>query len=241
MTTQPTVGACSVCGSYALHFHEEYWRCGRCGVVRTKYDYDARLYGEEYANIYVRYSRADVNIPLNLFRLGLVSRWMGVKDKLLDIGCCVGEFVRFAERYYSCMGYEPNSHARQEACCRTTSPIFDKLDRSIPKVQCVTMFDVIEHIENPKALLGYLSEEYLLKGGVIVITTPNSHAAPDHHSLEKWKHYKPKEHLWIYTEESLASLFTKIGFECLYWGYEESGIRPNNPNNDILTFVVRKL
>src|SRR5690349_3275765 len=116
---------CPVCMSKSTISPEddEYLRCLDCGVLRTKHDYDSTQYGTKYAQNYLKYALSPVNKSLNLFRLGLVARWIKDDATLLDIGCCVGEFIRYAENHYTCDGFEPNQVAANEARKRTCSTI----------------------------------------------------------------------------------------------------------------------
>lgn len=234
---------CPICsGSSTLAPEDrEYIRCTTCGALRTRYTYNPKMYGEGYAQTYIAYARNGVNTPLNLFRLGLVSRWLQQGDKLLDVGCCVGEFVRFAERYYDCIGFEPNSSAATIARRQCNSPISSHLTGH-GTVNCVTMFDVLEHIEKPYEFLEVI-HRMLGLNGFIALTTPNVDviAGWNDQGLRQWKHYKPGEHLFLYTEKSLETLFEKSGFNIIHFGREESDIRPGNPNGDILTCVARRV
>lgn len=241
--TRPSGGACSICGSNTAESDDqEYKRCTHCGVVRTRFNYNPKVYDKAYAVNYVAYAESEVNIPLNLFRLGLVSRWMKTGQRILDVGCCIGEFIRFAEHYYECVGFEPNNYALEKARKRVNSKIISDLNGSTAKVHCITLFDVLEHIEDPKDFLTFLSEKYLLPDGIIALTTPNVAAIPmwQWNEMRRWKHYKPQEHLYLYTESGLQSLCERVGLKPIHWGVEESDIRPGNPNGDILTCVARK-
>jgi 2-polyprenyl-3-methyl-5-hydroxy-6-metoxy-1,4-benzoquinol methylase len=220
----------------------EYIRCLHCGVVRTRYSYDASQYREAYAHNYMKYAKTPVNLPLNLFRLGLISRWLTEGSKILDVGCCVGEFLRFAEKHYTCEGFEPNPIAAREARKRISSHISTSLNGSCNKIHCVTMFDVLEHIEEPYVLLNHI-KDILVPRGIVAITTPNVACIPQwgDELLRRWKHWKPLEHLFLYEERALETMLSKTGFEILHFGSEESDIRPGNPNEDILTCVARKI
>lgn len=234
--------SCTICGEAGSTANDgEYFRCGWCGAIRTKYGYDGSIYGDSYAQTYLQYTTTPTNIPLNLFRLGLVSRWLKKNSKILDVGCCVGEFLKYAEQFYRCFGYEPNRAAADLAVNRVIhTPVKTELDGWHLGYDCITMFDVIEHIENPADFLAGLVG-ILKPRGIIVITTPNADCLPmDDKSVRQWKHWKPREHLYIHTENSLRNLFEKFGLHAIHIGREESDIRPGNPNGDLLTCVARK-
>lgn len=232
---------CPICGSTtAFSSDKEFSRCLGCSAVRTCYNYDAGIYTSAYAQTYVAYAENDLNLPLNLFRLGLVSRWLRKGDGLLDIGCGIGAFIRFAENYYMCVGTEPNQYARRIAQTRCHSAIYSAPNGLASLFQAVTMFDVLEHLENPvKELQSILA--YLSPGGVLVITTPDV-SCPNgaEGSIKSWKHYKPREHLLLHTPSSLHHLADKLDLDVLSIGTEESDIRPGNENGDLLTAVLRK-
>jgi 2-polyprenyl-3-methyl-5-hydroxy-6-metoxy-1,4-benzoquinol methylase len=234
---------CSICGSATLCSSDgEYYRCTSCGAIRTKYDYDASIYDVHYAKTYIAYADNDLNLPLNLFRLGLVSRWLRKGESLLDIGCGIGAFIRFAERYYSCTGVEPNEHALWVARRRCNSAIFGQLNGTIrAHFRAVTLFDVIEHLESPAGILQFIIDNYLQPEGVIVITTPNAGCLGDDESqVKSWKHYKPKEHIFLHTPTSLLLIAKSLNLRVLSIGMEESDIRPGNPNGDLVTMVFRR-
>jgi SAM-dependent methyltransferase len=231
---------CVICGSKVPPFGSgdgEHTRCAHCGVLRTKHSYRANMYGSAYADNYLKYAGSEVNTSLQLFRLGLVSRWLQRGDKILDVGCCVGEFLRFAEKYYGCVGFEPNEKAIEKRRC--SAKIHKTLNGLIRPVKCITMFDVLEHIQEPREFLNTLYLQYLLPGGILIVTTPDVQAVSDR-ELRGWKHYKPEEHLFLYSERGLEILLQSIGFKVIHWGREESDIRPENPNGDIMTCVVRR-
>ncbi len=232
------------CKSTVSPEDDEYLRCLECGVIRTQYDYEASQYSVAYAMNYLEYAKSPVNKSLNLFRLGLVARWLKENSTILDVGCCVGEFLRFAERHYECDGFEPNPVAAREAVKRTHSTIFESLNGH-KQYNCITMFDVLEHIQQPKTLLTHL-DEILRPRGIIAITTPDASCVIDYNSvtidgnIRAWKHWKPREHLFLFTQRSLSILFEGFGFEVVHHGNEESDIRPGNPHRDIITCVVQK-
>lgn len=221
----------------------EHFRCTSCGVLRTNYNYEGSQYGDSYANNYLEYAKSPINQSLNLFRLGLISRWLKEGDSVLDVGCCVGEFLRFAEHYYECYGFEPNKTAATFARARTHDSIIEEEFKDFAThLNCITLFDVIEHIQEPEIFVKFL-RTLLIPRGILVMTTPNIDAVLPYtpKTIKSWKHYKPKEHLFIHSQNSLEIIMKNSDFEIIHWGYEESDIRPDNPNSDIMTCVARRI
>lgn len=242
-----TYKICVACGSLEFYHHEEYVICGACGTLRTIYSYDISQYSDDYAKTYLGYSLTETNLPLNLYRLGLVARFLKGKASILDIGCCIGEFVKFAEPHYNCVGFEPNLSAANIAQHRCSSPIITALNGQFPKFNAITLFDVIEHLEDPVGLLSFLRDNYLEDDGVLVISTPNISAVsldpagvtPE--KLSKWKHYKPKEHLFLFSALAMQQALAKKGFSMIHADTIESDLRPGNPNSDLFTMVGKRV
>ena len=106
-------------------------------------------------------------------------KWIGpiAKNKsLLDFGCDVGGFLLKIREFTSdCAGVEKD---------RSFANILRKLGITIHpdikdlknKFDIITLFHVLEHLKDPKAILKKLSE-YLNPSGSIIIETPNSNDA----------------------------------------------------------------
>ncbi|HKV54444.1 MAG TPA: class I SAM-dependent methyltransferase [Candidatus Binataceae bacterium] len=95
---------------------------------------------------------------------------------LLDIGCAGGQFITEAQaRGWQVAGIEPAPAMRQQAADSLHCTVFDSIEqalRSGQRFDCVSMFEVIEHLVDPVATLREVAG--LLKpGGVIALSTPN--------------------------------------------------------------------
>ena len=106
-------------------------------------------------------------------RMGILKR-AGLESgkTLIDYGCGSGHFVRYArEQGVQAEGYDPYSQEFGDASV---------LDRSY---DFVTAQDVLEHVDDPRALLDDL-KNYVAPGGRMAIGTPNSDAIDLHHPLD---------------------------------------------------------
>jgi SAM-dependent methyltransferase len=80
----------------------------------------------------------------------------------------------------------------------------------IGHVDVIVLFDVIEHLPNPRRTLA-LCHQHLNPGGVIVITTGDFGSAIARVAGVKWRLMTPPQHLWFFTQASFHGLASMLG------------------------------
>jgi SAM-dependent methyltransferase len=73
------------------------------------------------------------------------------------------------------------------------------------------MFDVIEHLFDPRAVLE-ATRRALRPGGLLVVSTPNYDALSRHVLGESWAVLSPLEHLYYFNETTLMRMLGSTGF-----------------------------
>lgn len=128
---------------------------------------------------------------------------------MLDYGCSNGMFVNYLRErgFDKCYGYNP--YASDDDF---SNP--EILDRA--PFDYILLQDVIEHVEDPDALLSKL-DSLLVPGGYILIGTPNAaNIKLDRPDLsDRFNPVHVPYHLHIYSSESLRSLGSKQEWEFL--------------------------
>jgi 2-polyprenyl-3-methyl-5-hydroxy-6-metoxy-1,4-benzoquinol methylase len=82
---------------------------------------------------------------------------------------------------------------------------------------CLTMWDVIEHVRDPSNVL-LRANEMLKTGGYLLMTTPNidgilpRFSYPIASRFGIWRHPEPPQHLFQFSERTIRSLCEKSGF-----------------------------
>ena len=81
----------------------------------------------------------------------------------------------------------------------------------IGSIDLVVLFDVIEHLPDPRATFA-LCHQLLNPGGVIVLTTGDFGSFLARLAGVRWRLMTPPQHLWFFTQESMRRLATGSGF-----------------------------
>jgi len=153
--------------------------------------------------------------------LGLPSR-----GRVLDVGCSDGTFVESAaERGHAAYGIEVSAEALARIPADTrarVAPSYTEAAAWAP-FDCVTFWDVLEHLPDPQEALRE-AKRLLVPGGIVGVCVPvidnlNARLLP-----RTWDQYKPPEHLWYFSRKSMRQLLSSeigpVAFEETAWRRE---------------------
>jgi 2-polyprenyl-3-methyl-5-hydroxy-6-metoxy-1,4-benzoquinol methylase len=213
--------ACRLCSSAQVALHLEVRgqtldRCAECGFVQVR----ERPSAEELAAIYGdgyfakgKYDDVVAQERENQRRLELLAR-AGVPEggRVLDVGCATGDFIAAARDRYAMWGIDVSPSATDAARAKNPSVAsqiatgFVEEQRWSPGFfDAIVMWDVIEHVWDPRAVLRRLVE-HLRPGGALVLSTPDIGAATARLLGRRWAFMTPPEHLGFFTAASLRRL-----------------------------------
>jgi SAM-dependent methyltransferase len=153
-------------------------------------------------------------------RLGKIDQVLGVeRGRLLDLGCGPGFFLDVARSAgWTVQGVEISESASQFA---RESLKLDVVNLPIgaqglpcSNVDLVTMWDVIEHLPDPRGALD-AAHRVLRPGGGLVLTTGDVDSVAARLSGERWHLYNLPEHLYFHTERSIRTLAERAGFRAV--------------------------
>ena len=148
--------------------------------------------------------------------LALIRKNVGSPGRMLEIGTGAGFFLKTAERAgWEATGLEISdeavSFARQELGLNVTKMHAEQLDYPDLAFDAVVMFEVIEHVFQPRHVLEKV-HRVLRPGGVLMISTPNFDALSRIALGKNWAVLSPGEHLYYFTEKTLKALLEVAGF-----------------------------
>ncbi len=175
-----------------------------CGVLRQHVDMTRPQLREWYEQRYfgdgVYYHSYDHDRKIAAMRLDVYDIPPGAK--LLDVGAGNGAFVdECVSQYIDAWGQD----IANESNGRTWVGELEGVAFPAHRFGVVTMHDVLEHVPDPKAMLREVART-LQPGGRLIVDFPRFHHEEGVH------HWKATEHLWMLTEDELASLIHDCGY-----------------------------
>lgn len=192
-------------------------RCRACRLAFT----DARS-APPPAELYPPFEQSDTaaqrsaRSALSLFTLQRARLVEAAKPsgRLLDYGAGAGGFARFmAGRGFETVGLEPYSLGTtlEEPNLRLVRAPLAKVKAELGKFDVITMWHVLEHLEQPLPLLAEL-RSMLAPGGVLVVSVPNFASWQAEVFKGGWFHLDPPRHLLQFEPATLEACLQRAGF-----------------------------
>jgi SAM-dependent methyltransferase len=192
-------------------------RCANCRLAFT----DARK-APPPSELYPPFEQSDTAAQrqarqaLSLFTLQRARLVEAVKPsgRLLDYGAGAGGFARFmAGRGFESVGLEPYSLGTtlEEKNLKLVRAPLDSVKASLGTFDVITMWHVLEHLEQPVPLLEAL-KSMLKPGGALVVSVPNFSSWQSVVFRGGWFHLDPPRHLLQFEPDTLESCLARAGF-----------------------------
>ena len=231
--------ACAICGERRTRrlYTKFEWgieRCLGCGLVYANprapeeailARYSAEYFWKEYLpQAGAPDGRIDERVidERNAEMLALIRRCAPDARRLLEVGSGAGLFLKAAARAgWEVAGVELSdagaAFARDRLGLDVRSEPAEAMSFPPASFDVAVMFDVIEHLFQPRPVLEAVRRA-LAAGGTLVVSTPNFDALSRRALGIDWATLSPLEHMYYYTESTLmrmlqASGFTGIAFE----------------------------
>ncbi len=219
-------GACRYVDKSFRNLRSTWFRCGMDGTLFISPIPAPRELTEYYGNNYIdrkcpgsvshhfRFTAENKGTIFREYALSLsdvgISFEMMRKRKILDYGCANGFFLDFCFSK-GCRKQDLYGHDIAEDLLREVErKRYRLLGEERDFFDCLFLWDVLEHVTEPRALLRRL-RMCLKPGGIVVVQTPRVGILSDALG-ESWEHFLPLEHVVLYTRESLLAIFGEFGF-----------------------------
>ena len=146
-------------------------------------------------------------------KLGLINSYKFTDRKLLDIGSGTGDFLATCKNDgWKVFGVEPNKEARVISKSKNISAVRDLTLLKENSFDVITLWHVLEHVEN---LLEYIEilKNKLKPNGVLIIAVPNYKSYDASYYKEYWAAFDVPRHLWHFSQESIKKLFSQVSMQ----------------------------
>jgi SAM-dependent methyltransferase len=227
------VSECMLCGGavYTPVLEEPPYsvrRCSSCTLAWVSPRLTAQGLRELYGDGYWRSDsprtigygdyRQDEDLYLRTFerRMKFVLRHVPPGGRALDVGAAAGYFVRVAQNHgFDAVGVELSAEIAQHGRDRWGLDIhvgtLDSAPFESQSFDLITMWDVVEHIPDPVALLRK-ARQLVKPSGALVVETQNIDSRFARLLGRRWQHYKHAEHLYHFNPDTIDALLARAGF-----------------------------
>ena len=258
---------CPTCddSEYNIVFNKDYMdivKCEQCELVYTNPIFDEEHYkttykSEDYQEIVKDLGEESHNYRVQRFgdeRVSIMAKFLQDNKtvKYLDVGCSTGFVVEAAKNTgWEAIGIDLNPSAIDFGRSRgldLRNNSLDEISFTDGYFDAISLFDVIEHLPNPKDVINQ-ALKYLKVGGILFIYVPNWDSA-SRILMGKDAHFIwPTHHLNYYTPRTIINFMENLGLRLEYLATEGLDIvdyiwreeEVNKNNVEALKKIVDKL
>ena len=148
--------------------------------------------------------------------IDIIQRLLPDKARVLDIGCNVGFFLYHCKaNNIEAEGLEINASCMQEGKKRFNVNIsLGDIEHYKGKnlFNMITLFDVLEHTQNPIKIL-QKTHRLLEKKGYVFIQLPNNDSYIANIKKEKWQWLCPGDHTFFFTKKTIIKALDQTNFK----------------------------
>jgi 2-polyprenyl-3-methyl-5-hydroxy-6-metoxy-1,4-benzoquinol methylase len=171
-------------------------------------------------------SKSEIRFSKNMTRRLKVASYYLPKSfsapLLLDVGCSSGSLLKVAKKIgFDVQGVETAEQAVQTARNQGFKVFQGKLEEAKfenESFDLIILFELIEHIKDPKDLL-YECFRILKRGGIVVLNTPNQDSWTASFMKEKWGGFSLVDmggHISFFSPKSITTLADQVGLKLSY-------------------------
>ena len=140
-------------------------------------------------------------------KLILLNSFTSGSKSVLDFGAGTGDFLKICKNNnWQVLGIEPSAEARENAVKKGIYLKENLLDVTNQKFDVITLWHVLEHVENLKNTIKVL-KSLLQPEGRIVVAVPNYKSYDAEFYKEHWAAYDVPRHLWHFSQKAIHKLF----------------------------------
>ena len=140
----------------------------------------------------------------------LLDSFLTEEKTVLDIGAGTGDFLQACKKnHWKVAGVEPSLKAREIAKNKTISLEKDLSFFKGQKFDVITLWHVLEHVENLEAYTQSL-KDLLKENGTLLIAVPNYKSFDATYYGAFWAAFDVPRHLWHFSQTSIQKIFALV-------------------------------
>jgi len=140
----------------------------------------------------------------------LLNSFTSGSKSVLDFGAGTGDFLKICKNNnWQVLGVEPSAEARENAVKKGIYLKENLLDINNQIFDVITLWHVLEHVENLKSTIKVL-KSLLQPEGRIVVAVPNYKSYDAKFYKEHWAAYDVPRHLWHFSQKAIHKLFLEV-------------------------------
>ena len=228
------ITSCPVCGTPSENLPVKYFttvvesfECPRCKVLFNShvptiqnaghYNIDSIKEALESPDGKKREYRKNT---FGLERKALITHFLNKpiqQASILDVGCNTGFFLELMQPdCKKVVGVEQNEEMCKYVQNELDIEAYTTLSGAKSTYDVITIFDVVEHVENPFEMM-YTAYNMLSPGGILVVFTPNWKSTEFDVLGALTSQYYPTDHLQLFCKETVEYIASKLGGEIIYY------------------------
>jgi SAM-dependent methyltransferase len=199
--------------------------CRACGHLYQSPRPTPEAIGRYYPAGYAPFQPAIADLPSPLRRLELrsyyatrrriVERAAGRRGRILDVGCATGNFLDAMRRAgWQAEGVEPAAeaaaYARERLGLAVTTGRLEEAALPAAAYDAVTLWDVLEHVHEPRATLSEAAR-LLRPGGALILGLPNPDSLEARLLGPHWIGWDLPRHLNLFRPAQLGAHLAALG------------------------------
>jgi 2-polyprenyl-3-methyl-5-hydroxy-6-metoxy-1,4-benzoquinol methylase len=193
--------------------------CLNCGLLQVRNSpskseleacYDQNFFDEAYGTLLKNSRRQNSEYKKFIYRWDEIEKKSKNGGKVLDVGCSFGFFLDAGRRRgWDCYGIEISEfaadYAKSRFGLRVQSVPLEDADFEPESFDVVTLWNVIEHLDDPAAAVRQIYR-ILKPGGLIVLTTGDAESPLARLQGGKWRMLMPPIHLSHFSPATIKYL-----------------------------------
>ncbi len=228
---------CPICNYHEKKLFLEVWdhqreeqfpvvKCSGCGLVSLNEFPSLAVLERYYADNYhyqikekglVHFLENNLNQAMHRKHLKMIRKHTA-NEKLLDLGCGSGYFLKFAQQQgWEVQGVEMSNYAaeiaRKQGISVSTKSVTEANFIS-GEFEVITMFNVLEHMTHLNEVMAN-NYRWLKPGGLLVVEVPNVNSMQKKIFGGNWVHWDVPRHIFHFSPETIQKLAEKSGFKVI--------------------------